>query len=72
MSNWKIEHQQDICLLTLDKQDSSQNVLSSAILDELASAVDEVEAARPKGLIIASAKAGGFIAGRPAVAPPGR
>ncbi|NNC99605.1 MAG: crotonase [Gammaproteobacteria bacterium] len=63
MKNWTIENQQEICLLTLDKQDSSQNVLSVEVLDELARALDEIDALKPKGLIIASAKKSGFIAG---------
>jgi len=63
MKNWTIENQDGVCLLTLDKQDSSQNVLSSHILEELSAIVDEIEANKPQALIIASGKDNGFIAG---------
>ena len=63
MKNWTIEQQEGVCLLTLDKLDSSQNVLSSEVLEELAAAVDEIEANKPQALIIASGKDTGFIAG---------
>ncbi|MBX2868531.1 MAG: enoyl-CoA hydratase/isomerase family protein [Acidiferrobacterales bacterium] len=63
MKNWTIENQDGVCLLTLDKPDSNQNVLSAAILEELASAIDEIEAMQPSALIITSGKQSGFIAG---------
>ncbi|MGI9316153.1 MAG: 3-hydroxyacyl-CoA dehydrogenase NAD-binding domain-containing protein [bacterium] len=63
MQNWTLEQHDGICLLTLDKIDSSQNVLSAEILQELEQAVNEISALSPAGLIIQSGKKSGFIAG---------
>lgn len=63
MQNWNLEQREGICLLTLDKTDSSQNVLSPAVLQELEQAVDEINRLSPTGLIIQSGKQNGFIAG---------
>jgi enoyl-CoA hydratase/carnithine racemase len=53
-----------VAVLTLDQPDSKANVLTPGLWAELASALDTV-AARPdlKGLVLASAKPGVFIAG---------
>ncbi len=63
MKNWTIEQQDNVCLLTLDKPDSNQNVLSAEIIQELEQAFGEIEAKNPGGLIIRSGKSGGFVAG---------
>ena len=63
MQNWNIEQHEGVCLLTLNKIESSQNVLSAAILEELEQAVDKVGQLSPTGLIIQSGKENGFIAG---------
>jgi len=63
MKNWTIALDNDICVLTLDKPGSNQNVLSSEIITELQQAVSEIELKKPAGLIICSGKSGGFIAG---------
>ena len=63
MENWNLEQHEGICLLTLNKIDSSQNVLSAAILQELEQAVDKIDQLSPTGLIILSGKENGFIAG---------
>ena len=52
-----------VARLWLDKADSSTNTLSSDVLAELGGVLDELEAAPPSGLVIVSAKPGGFIAG---------
>ena len=49
--------------LILDKADSNTNVLSQAVLRELADLVDEAAADPPAGLVFKSAKDSGFIAG---------
>jgi 3-hydroxyacyl-CoA dehydrogenase/enoyl-CoA hydratase/3-hydroxybutyryl-CoA epimerase len=49
--------------LLLDLPGRSANVLGSEVLRELASVLDKVERQPPKGLVIRSGKAGGFIAG---------
>ncbi len=63
MQNWTLEQQDGVCVLTLDKTDSSQNVLSAEILRELEQLVNEIGALSPSGLIIKSGKKSGFIAG---------
>ncbi len=52
-----------IAWLVLDKQGSSANTLSEDVLTELDAALAKIEQNRPKGLVIRSAKQGGFIAG---------
>jgi 3-hydroxyacyl-CoA dehydrogenase / enoyl-CoA hydratase / 3-hydroxybutyryl-CoA epimerase len=49
--------------LTLDVPEQSANTLSSAVLQQLAVALDAIERAPPKGLVIRSGKKSGFIAG---------
>ena len=54
----------DIALLTFDMPGKGANILSSAVLDEFESRLEELESdAGLEGLIIASAKPGIFIAG---------
>jgi len=52
-----------IAVLTLDVPERSANTLSSAVLHELGKRLDALEQSPPKGLIIRSGKASGFIAG---------
>jgi 3-hydroxyacyl-CoA dehydrogenase/enoyl-CoA hydratase/3-hydroxybutyryl-CoA epimerase len=52
-----------ITWLTLDKPDASANVLSPDILLELAEHLVAIKADVPRGVVIRSGKAGGFIAG---------
>ncbi|NMG43167.1 crotonase [Aromatoleum toluvorans] len=49
--------------LYLDRAGASTNTLSRELLDELAAAFAQLEADPPKGLVIASAKPAGFVAG---------
>lgn len=49
--------------LLLDKAESSTNTLSADMMEELAAVLSELERKPPKGLVIASAKPAGFIAG---------
>jgi len=62
--NWRLETDADrIAWLYADKADSSTNVLSREVLEELHFIIDRITAERPQGLIILSAKHNGFIAG---------
>ena len=62
--HWRWEKDSDdIVWLYADNADSTTNVLSSTVLDELNGLIDVIIAARPRGLVISSAKDNGFIAG---------
>ena len=52
-----------VAWLQLDRADAATNTLSRDVLDELAAVFAALEAQPPKGLVIASAKPAGFIAG---------
>jgi len=52
-----------IGVLTLDVPGKSANTLSSAVLEQLGRVIDDIERAPPRGLLIRSGKASGFIAG---------
>jgi 3-hydroxyacyl-CoA dehydrogenase/enoyl-CoA hydratase/3-hydroxybutyryl-CoA epimerase len=63
LPHWTLELDADrVAWLTFDKPGASANSLSRAALEELALRLDEAIAARPKGMVVASAKSG-FIAG---------
>lgn len=63
-SAWKTERDADgILWLTLDKPGTSTNVLSQSVLEELDALLRPLESQPPRGLIIRSGKANGFIAG---------
>jgi 3-hydroxyacyl-CoA dehydrogenase/enoyl-CoA hydratase/3-hydroxybutyryl-CoA epimerase len=62
--NWKAETDSDnLVWLSLDKADSSTNVLSADVMAELDGIVDELAAQKPRGVIVRSAKESGFVAG---------
>ena len=62
--NWRLELDAGrIAWLYADKADSSANVLSKDVLEELHFIIDYITTERPQGLIILSAKKSGFIAG---------
>ena len=62
--NWKAETDSDnLVWLSLDKPDSSTNVLSADVMAELDGIVDEFAAQKPRGVIVRSAKESGFVAG---------
>ncbi len=64
LENWKLEHDKDrIAWLCLDIPGSGANVLSQAVLRELAAIIDGLEASPPAGLVLYSGKDNGFIAG---------
>ena len=61
--NWFVEMEEGIAWLRFDKAGASTNVLSGAVMQELDTRLQELEREKPKGLIIYSGKANGFIAG---------
>jgi 3-hydroxyacyl-CoA dehydrogenase/enoyl-CoA hydratase/3-hydroxybutyryl-CoA epimerase len=64
MQHWTIVREADgLAMLVLDKVGATANTLSAAVLDELNEALDLLERDTPKGLVIRSGKANGFIAG---------
>ncbi len=64
LENWRLElDSAGLCWLAVDKHNAGTNVLSRAVMQELDTALEAIERINPKGLIVYSAKAGGFIAG---------
>jgi len=65
MSNaWKTERDTDgIAWFTLDKPDTSTNVLSRGVLEELGQLLEPLVGAPPRGVVVRSGKKNGFIAG---------
>ena len=64
MQHWNITRDADgLAWLTFDKAGATVNTLSAAVLAELNDALDILDRDRPKGLVIRSGKANGFIAG---------
>ena len=55
--------QNNILWLIIDRKDASVNSLSREVFDELNEIVDDIRAQKPAGVIIASGKKKGFIAG---------
>jgi 3-hydroxyacyl-CoA dehydrogenase/enoyl-CoA hydratase/3-hydroxybutyryl-CoA epimerase len=64
MQHWTISRDADgFATLAFDKAGTAVNTLSAAVLAELNEALDTLDREPPKGLVIRSGKAGGFIAG---------
>ncbi|HET9671010.1 MAG TPA: 3-hydroxyacyl-CoA dehydrogenase NAD-binding domain-containing protein [Casimicrobiaceae bacterium] len=64
MQHWRLGRDRDgIAWLTFDKAATTTNTLSKTALAELNGVLDTLERDRPRGLVIRSGKAGGFIAG---------
>ena len=64
LKHWTLSlDDQQIATLMLDKADVSVNVLSNDVMSELEAVVSHLEATPPKGLIVSSNKAAGFLAG---------
>ncbi|MBB1593688.1 3-hydroxyacyl-CoA dehydrogenase NAD-binding domain-containing protein [Achromobacter sp. UMC46] len=64
LSHWRLERDADgVAWLTFDRAGSAVNALSADTMAELAVVLDALDAAPPKGLIIQSGKATGFIVG---------
>jgi 3-hydroxyacyl-CoA dehydrogenase/enoyl-CoA hydratase/3-hydroxybutyryl-CoA epimerase len=63
-SNWSLQIDADrIAWLTCDMAEASTNVLSAAVVRELALVLAEIRKLRPVGMVVQSAKPSGFIAG---------
>ena len=63
-SHWQPELRSDgVMVLTLNRADQSVNALCQAVLDELQSMLERLTLELPKGVIIRSGKAAGFVAG---------
>ena len=64
MQHWTFTRDADgLARLTLDRAGSSTNTLGAQVLAELNEALDQLDRNPPRGLVIASGKANGFIAG---------
>ncbi|MEO7064683.1 MAG: 3-hydroxyacyl-CoA dehydrogenase NAD-binding domain-containing protein [Dokdonella sp.] len=62
--HWQCTRADDgILILTLDRAGSSVNALSRAVLDELSEIIERISFEPPKGIVIRSGKATGFIVG---------
>jgi 3-hydroxyacyl-CoA dehydrogenase/enoyl-CoA hydratase/3-hydroxybutyryl-CoA epimerase len=63
-STWSVQMDADrVAWLVCDTPDTSANVLSAAVLRDLAAHLGDIAAQHPVGVVIRSAKPGGFIAG---------
>jgi 3-hydroxyacyl-CoA dehydrogenase/enoyl-CoA hydratase/3-hydroxybutyryl-CoA epimerase len=64
IKDWASEtDSQGILWLTLDMHDSATNLLSTSILEQLDTLLDQISTDRPSAVIIQSGKSSGFIAG---------
>jgi 3-hydroxyacyl-CoA dehydrogenase/enoyl-CoA hydratase/3-hydroxybutyryl-CoA epimerase len=62
--HWKIAYDESgIAWLFLDKSGASANTLSDQVFEEFNEALARIEREMPRGLLLRSAKPGGFIAG---------
>jgi 3-hydroxyacyl-CoA dehydrogenase/enoyl-CoA hydratase/3-hydroxybutyryl-CoA epimerase len=61
--SWRVETDDGIAWFSFDKAGASTNVLSSETLAEFDTHLKALEKSPPRGLVIRSAKASGFIAG---------
>ncbi|PJK07416.1 3-hydroxyacyl-CoA dehydrogenase [Lysobacteraceae bacterium NML08-0793] len=64
LKNWQIQSRDDgILMLLFDREGQSVNTFAQEVLLELEAIVERLAMEPPRGLILASAKASGFIAG---------
>ncbi len=62
--SWKLEIDADrVAWLTCDTPGTSTNVLSAAVLKDLAAALTQIAGQKPVGVVVGSAKPSGFVAG---------
>jgi 3-hydroxyacyl-CoA dehydrogenase/enoyl-CoA hydratase/3-hydroxybutyryl-CoA epimerase len=59
---WEIDDERMVWL-AIDRQGASTNTLGRAVMEALNATLAEIERARPRGLVIWSAKSNGFVAG---------
>jgi 3-hydroxyacyl-CoA dehydrogenase/enoyl-CoA hydratase/3-hydroxybutyryl-CoA epimerase len=63
-THWKLANDEDgVAWLVFDKQGTDTNTLSADVLAEFDAIIAQVQRDKPRGLVIRSAKKGGFIAG---------
>ncbi|MFZ5621009.1 MAG: 3-hydroxyacyl-CoA dehydrogenase NAD-binding domain-containing protein [Pseudomonadota bacterium] len=63
-THWRLDTDADgLAWLSIDTQDASTNVLTEEVLDQFTALLEQLERASPRGLVIRSGKANGFIAG---------
>ena len=63
-SHWQTEIREDgVVVLSLDRQDAPVNAFSQDVLVELGDLIERIAIDPPKGVVIRSGKANGFIAG---------
>lgn len=60
--SWEVDAQ-GIAWLCIDKQGASTNTLGREVMESLHAALNALERARPKGVVVWSAKPNGFVAG---------
>ena len=64
LEHWRVDRDGDgLAWLTFDRADATTNTLSQAVLAEFNGVLDALHVDPPKGLVIRSGKANGFIAG---------
>ena len=64
MKHWQLNQEEGgVVVAVLDRAGESTNALSAEVMAELAQVLDQLDREPPKGLIIRSGKAAGFIAG---------
>ena len=64
LKHWTLESDSDgIAWLRIDKADSSANVLSTEVMMELDTVLQALQANTPKGFVVYSGKANGFVMG---------
>jgi 3-hydroxyacyl-CoA dehydrogenase/enoyl-CoA hydratase/3-hydroxybutyryl-CoA epimerase len=64
IGSWRLDMDAErIAWLTCDAPGTSTNVLSAAVLRDLATALNQLSEMRPAGVVVGSAKANGFVAG---------
>lgn len=63
-AHWQTEQRADgVVVLTLDRAGQSVNALAQSVLGELEQIIERIAIEKPRGVIIRSGKAAGFIAG---------
>ena len=64
LKHWQVEtNNNDIAWLTIDRDGASMNTLGQEVMLELHEVLNQLEAEKPKALIIKSGKKSGFVAG---------
>src|ERR1017187_5250613 len=64
IGSWRLDIDAErIAWLTCDAPGTSTNVLSAAVLRDLATALNQLSELQPAGVVVGSAKANGFVAG---------